>query len=163
MSRIRDSASLTQSQLAELAGTSQPAIAAYESGSKIPSVRTLTRLANVVGLELDISVTKSLTREERRSIYLHRAIARKLVEDPGPVIERARSNIRVMRDLHPGAIDLLRDWEVLLDGSVELLVDIMTNKHLHARELRQVTPFAGVLTASDRTAVYTQFRLGGCV
>ena len=80
--QIREAGRLTQSELAELGGTSQPTIAAYESGAKVPSLRTLRRLAGAAGFELDLGITPPLTREERRSLYLHRAIVRRLVEDP---------------------------------------------------------------------------------
>ncbi|MFN2487527.1 MAG: helix-turn-helix domain-containing protein, partial [Acidimicrobiia bacterium] len=44
--RIRQMAGMTQREFAERAATSQPAIAAYESGAKLPSLRTLQRLAS---------------------------------------------------------------------------------------------------------------------
>jgi predicted nucleotidyltransferase/DNA-binding XRE family transcriptional regulator len=47
-------AQLTQAQLAERAGTSQPAIARYESGEAVPSLPTLERLLRVCGLELRV-------------------------------------------------------------------------------------------------------------
>lgn len=43
---------LTQAGLAELAGTSQPTIAAYESGAKTPNLNTLEAIANAVGFEV---------------------------------------------------------------------------------------------------------------
>ena len=42
---LRDLGNLTQAELAEAAGTSQPTIAAYEAGRKSPTLRTLRRLA----------------------------------------------------------------------------------------------------------------------
>jgi len=149
---------LTQSELAELGGTSQPTIAAYESGAKVPSLRTLRRLAAAAGLELDITITSPLTREDRRSLHLHREIARRLVEDPETIIDRAGSNLRTMTDLHPGAQELLGEWRRLLDGSIDQIVETLTSSRPRARELRQLTPFAGVLTAAERASVYRNFR-----
>lgn len=159
--QLREAARLTQSKLAELGGTSQPTIAAYESGAKVPSLRTLRRLAGAAGFELELGVTSPLTREERRSLYLHRAIVRVLVEDPGVVIERARSNLLRMSELHSGAKDLLDEWGRLLDGSIDVLVETLTSMRPRARELRQVTPFAGVLSAAERASVYRGFRRAG--
>ena len=48
----RRRAGLTQSQLAERAATTQSAIAAYESGSKQPSMATLKRLVAGAGLSI---------------------------------------------------------------------------------------------------------------
>ena len=75
----REDGRLTKSELAELGGTSQPTIAAYESGAKVPSLRTLRRLAGAAGFELEFGITPPLTRGELSSCYLHRAIFRRLV------------------------------------------------------------------------------------
>lgn len=47
---------LTQRDLAERAGTSQPAIARIESGSASPAFATLARLAAAAGYELKLSL-----------------------------------------------------------------------------------------------------------
>ena len=52
----RSRAGLTQVELARAAGTSQPTLAAYESGAKSPSVRTLDRLIRAAGATLEVSV-----------------------------------------------------------------------------------------------------------
>jgi transcriptional regulator with XRE-family HTH domain len=48
----RRQAGLTQTELAELAGTSQAAVSAYESGRRSPSVDTLVRILAATGMEL---------------------------------------------------------------------------------------------------------------
>jgi len=45
---LRTSVKMTQTELADRAGTSQPTIAAYEAGRKSPTLRTLTRLTHSV-------------------------------------------------------------------------------------------------------------------
>ena len=53
---IRDArarACMTQAALARAAGTSQPALAAYEAGAKSPSVRTLDKIVRAAGFTLD--------------------------------------------------------------------------------------------------------------
>jgi len=155
---LRDITRLTQAELASAGGTSQSAIAAYETGRKSPTVRTLSRLAASVGLEATVQFHPPLTREERRSLFLHRAIARKLVEDPEPVLQRARRTLKLMWEMHPGARPLLREWQVLLDRAVLELVPVLLDLEPRARELRHVTPFAGVLSARERAEVYEAFR-----
>lgn len=49
----RARAGLTQAALARAAGTSQPTLAAYESGAKSPSVRTLDKIVRAAGFSLD--------------------------------------------------------------------------------------------------------------
>ena len=149
---------MTQAELATASGTSQPAIAAYESGRKSPTLRTLTRMAGALGLELTVGFVPPLTREDRRSLALHRAIAAKLEADPALVLDRARTNLEVMRSRHEHAGALLDDWKAILERSVDEIVEVLLDPGIHARELRHVTPFAGVLSPRERASVYTEFR-----
>ena len=155
---LRDLSDLTQAELAEAAGTSQPTIAAYEAGRKSPTLRTLRRLAEVVGFEATIGFHQPMTREERRSLHLHRAIARRLERSPEWVLARARNTLSLMWENHPEAEALFREWEVILNRPVSDLLPALTDPSPRSRELRQVTPFAGVLTAEERTEVYQSFR-----
>lgn len=158
VSELRRSVGLTQTRLAELAGTSQSTIAAYESGAKSPTYRTLEKIVRAVGLELHPSFVRPMTREERRSLELHRSVASKLAEDPDVIIRRARGNLRKMRSVNPGATPLLAEWRRLLEHSVSDLIDVLTDPRPRARELRHVTPFAGVLTPAERWSIYRRFR-----
>jgi len=154
---LRSRAGLTQAELAAAANTSQPAIAAYETRAKSPTLRTLARLAAAVHLELVVSFTRPLTREDRRSLALHRAVAARLASEPGPVLNKARRNLATMRGRHPGASGLFDHWAVLLQLPPTDLADVLVDPSPWARELRQVTPFAGVLTPAERTAAYRRF------
>lgn len=154
---LRERAALTQRSLALAGGTSQPTIAAYESGRKSPTVHTLQRLAGAVGLHATIEYSTPLTREDRRSLALHRAIARCLAADPTVVIAHARRNLARMRARRGQAAKLLREWDVILDRPVQALCQVLTDPSEWARELRHVTPFAGVLSTSERVAVYQAF------
>ncbi|MFZ0706570.1 MAG: helix-turn-helix transcriptional regulator [Candidatus Korobacteraceae bacterium] len=51
----RKRAGLTQQQLAQKMGTTQPVVARLEAGNRWPSLRTLERLANATGSRLVIS------------------------------------------------------------------------------------------------------------
>ena len=63
----RRHAGMSQSDLALRAGTSQATISAYESGRKVPSVETLTRLLAATGSHLAVEpgVAHLPTRAER--------------------------------------------------------------------------------------------------
>ena len=91
VARLRRSTGLTQSALAALAGTSQPTIAAYETGTKRPSLRTLQRLASAAGLGVHVAFVPHLTREDRRSLALHERIADRLRVAPAETLARAPS------------------------------------------------------------------------
>ena len=51
---LRTSLGLTQEELARRMGTQQPVIARLEAGGSPPSLRTLERLAEVLGAELTV-------------------------------------------------------------------------------------------------------------
>jgi transcriptional regulator with XRE-family HTH domain len=154
---LREREALTQAALARAGGTSQPTVAAYEAGRKSPTLSTVQRLARALGLDASVTYHPPLTREERRSLALHRAIAARLREDPEPVLAAARGNLARMIASTETTSQALREWGVLLDRPVEALLPLMTDPDPWARELRHVTPFAGVLTAAERAEVFRGF------
>jgi transcriptional regulator with XRE-family HTH domain len=154
---IRSASGFSQQQLADAAGTSQPTIAAYENDRKSPTWRTVQRLADAAGCLLEVRCHPPLTREDRRSLALHAAIAEHLRAEPDAVLARARASVAHMHALHPGARPLLDEWTVLLRRPLSALLPLLSDPSPWARELRHVTPFAGVLSARERTAVYRAF------
>lgn len=54
--RLRLAKGLTQAQLAALLNTKQESIARLESGSSLPSLSTVKRVADVLGVELEINL-----------------------------------------------------------------------------------------------------------
>jgi transcriptional regulator with XRE-family HTH domain len=155
--QLRRLAGVTQSRLAKLAGTSQPTIAAYESGGKSPNLRTLRKLARAVGLEARIEFVEAMSREDRRSLSLHELIAQKLAQDPDATLRQARTTLDLMLENHPGAAPLLNRWDEILRRPVPEITDILLDPKPMGRELRQVTPFAGVLSAKERAQAYKHF------
>lgn len=97
-----------------------------------------------------------LTREDQRSLALHRVIAARLLADPERVIAKARRNLRTMRRANgDGSADVwFDDWERRLDGPVAGIVEALVSHDQSARDLRQVTPFAGVLADDERRAIH---------
>ena len=156
--RLREQTALTQAELAQAGGSSQPTIAAYEAGRKSPTLGTVERLAESVGLVASVAYHPPMTREERRSLALHRAIAVRLRDDPGPVLTLARSTLARMLARADSSSQPLREWKVLLDRPLDALLPLLTDPDPWMRELRHVTPFAGVLSAGERAGVYRTFR-----
>jgi transcriptional regulator with XRE-family HTH domain len=60
--QARVESTLTQSELAQLSGTSQPTLAAYEAGRALPRLDTLERLLECSGHELVISIVPKVRR-----------------------------------------------------------------------------------------------------
>jgi hypothetical protein len=46
----------------------------------------------------------------------------------------------------------LDEWANLVDGPAPRLVEVLLGEDEHSIDLRQVSPFAGVLTQAERTA-----------
>jgi len=155
---LRRHARVTQQELAASAGTSQPTVAAYESGSKSPTLRTLHQFANALGYELFVSFQPPMTREDRRSLAFHEAIADHLRQDPTGHVDHARKNLVRLGKLHPHAGSLLSRWSRWLDLSMDDLISRMLDTDAAAREMRQVSPFSAVLSANERAKVLKEFR-----
>jgi transcriptional regulator with XRE-family HTH domain len=155
--QLRRLVGLTQAELARRGHTSQPTIAAYEAGRKSPSLRTLERLAMSVERELHVMFLPPMTREDRRSLELHRAIADKLAADPALVVRKARRNVARMLQANPDASALLSAWRRALLLPTSDLIDLLQDPRPHARELRHVSPFSGVLSPGERWDVYRRF------
>ncbi len=155
---VRTVVGWTQARLAAASGTSQPTIAAYESGTKSPTWRTVSAVADGAGLACYPFVGSPMNREEARSLALHAAIARRLHDDPISVLRLAHANVVRMRDANPNASRLLDEWAHMLDMPVSDIASRMLDPGHHGRVLRQVSPFAGVLAAHQRAEVYRSFR-----
>ncbi|MGZ4151189.1 MAG: helix-turn-helix domain-containing protein [Actinomycetota bacterium] len=104
--------------------------------------------------------TARLTRDQQRSLWLGYAIAGKLVENPARVIEKARENLAVLTsaDSRGASRRWLEEWNRLLNGPTSVVLDVLTSRSPRARELRQNSPFAGVLTKAEREAVLSGFK-----
>lgn len=91
-------------------------------------------------------------REDRVSLELHREISRKLIDDPTPVLAVVPDNVRKMRTVAHGirAQGWLDDWERLAMGSLGELIEAMLGSTAWSRDLRQNSPFAGVLSQEER-------------
>ncbi len=86
-------------------------------------------------------------------------MAAKVIENPERAIALARRNLATLSNAHPrGPVrKLLSGWEGLLNGPLEELLEALTASHQHAIELRQNSPFAGLLTDRERARVLTSF------
>ena len=156
--QLRQQANVTQQELAQRAGTSQSTIAAYEAGTKSPTLRTLENLASVLDLELEARFVPKLNRVERRSLAYHRAVADALQENPEAIIQRARTHLGRLRTLHPHAAAMINRWYAWLALSPDVLIMQFTDNSELAQNMRQVSPFAGVLTAEQRKLILTRLR-----
>ncbi len=155
---LRRQAGITQRELAESGGTSQSTIAAYETGAKSPTLRTVANLARSQNLEMMVTYWPQMTREDKRSLAFHRAIVEILRKDPAPILSRAVRNAEKLVKMHPGAQMLFNQWKDWLTLPLENLVSKILDPLPEAREMRQVSPFSGVLGPKQRARILRQFR-----
>ncbi len=99
-----------------------------------------------------------MTREDRRSLAWHEAVSQKLREDPDTTLGSARRY--VARWSHEGSSGeaLLERWKTWLTLPIPDLASLMLDPGPLGREMRQVSPFAGVLSAPERAQVLARFR-----
>lgn len=140
--QARTKAGMTQTELAHAAGTSQPAVAAYESGQRSPSVRTLNKLIRATGASLQMSVTPApaaggdLLNAVRSKQPQIRLLAR----------ERGIANLRVFGSAARGThtkesdIDLLVDFDVESKGVLPLVSFAREVSRLMRRPVDVSTP-----------------------
>ena len=96
-----------------------------------------------------------LTRAELEQLWLHQAIAARLLAQPAAVLATAAINLRRLRRLHPGGREWvwLDRWEVLLAEGADAVVALLTSPAQYAVQMRTASPFAGVLSEVERRAV----------
>jgi excisionase family DNA binding protein len=101
-----------------------------------------------------------LTRDQERSLWLHRAVLAELVADPEEVLARVRGNLHRLRAQHPDrgmTARWLGHWQEVLDAGVDAVADVLTSQGPAALELRQNSPFAGVNSEEVRSRVLASF------
>jgi uncharacterized protein len=108
----RRSVGLTQAELAERAGTSQSAVARYESGAAAPTLATLERLLDVCDRRLVVSAEPRPRAAGSRTLAVIRKHRR-------PLIEIARRhgahNVRLFGSVARGDDKPTSDVDVLVD------------------------------------------------
>jgi len=87
--------------------------------------------------------------EVERSLALHREVVERLRHDP-ELLGAARE--RVERWLDEGSVHAAwaESWKTILDAGLDAVVAVLTDTSSRAHDLRQVSPFAGVLDPRTR-------------
>lgn len=153
---------LTTGQAAQLLGSSRQHVVDLCESGDLPylTVGTHRRLRREDVEQARHRTTRS-NRSDRRSRWLNIAVAGELVRDPDTVLRRAHANLELLQAKHPRGRGArwLREWEKLLDGPVEDVLDVLTSQTPRARELRANSPFAGVLSTEDRDKTLYAFHI----
>ena len=150
----------TQSELARISGVRQPSISQFLAGKVDLSDAQLDRLLSCMGFRLEVvrrPVAPELTRSERRSWSLHRALSGRLtatrLAEWRPTIERNLRRLQAGVAGEPHQSNVER-WAALVDHSdVNGLHRVLTGLDRDSIQMREVSPMGGLLSADERTDV----------
>ena len=97
-------------------------------------------------------------RIDERSLAFGRLIADRVRADPDRWIAHARGNVaRWLTNCSPGVRPTLLEWDRALQDGLSAVMPLLTAADERSTRLRQSSPFAGVLTNAERTAVLLAF------
>jgi hypothetical protein len=95
---------------------------------------------------------------EARSLAMHCLIARKIGAEP-KLLATARRNLAAWTARYGDSVPrALQEWRTVLGRPWPEIAELITDAGESAARLRQSSPFAGVLTPSERRRVYEAFR-----
>lgn len=104
--------------------------------------------------------TGGMTRDQLRTLWLHRAVAGYVARDPIETLRFAMENAgrRLAQGPASGSAHWLRRWLRLIDQGPESVMEALTSTSNASRELRQNSPFAGVMSEPERLAILDSFQ-----
>ena len=154
---------LSTGQVASLLGSSRQHVVDLCEQGELPCSTTGTH-RRVPKRAVELYARKrgrqsELMPDQVRSLWLHRAVAGKVARNPGRSLNLARQNASRVLDKQPasGTERWLRRWVQAIDQGPDAVMEILTSRSPLAREMRQVSPFAGVLTEKERREVLRSF------
>jgi excisionase family DNA binding protein len=155
---------LTTGQAAKLLGTSrQQVVNLCERGDlafvKVGAHRRIARSE----VEVLLRPTPGLSRDQLKSLWLHQAVAGNLVADPDLVFNKAQENLdRLLRQHRNTMTEVwLKRWQERIDDGPSAVLKALTSEDPDSVELRQNSPFAGVLSPQQRSKVLESFTRRG--
>ena len=105
--------------------------------------------------DVEALIQPGLSRDDMASLWLHRAVAGKVVANPPALLAAASINLRRLRRLHPEgrSWEWLDRWEAVIEDGAEAVLEALTSSAEYATDLRRTSPFAGILTEAERKTV----------
>jgi excisionase family DNA binding protein len=150
---------LKTGEVARLLGVSRQHVADLCDRGQIEHIRVGTH-RRIPRSEVDRLTGTRLTREEEKSLRLHQALLTPMLAEPDVVIAKARHNLNRWSGMHrPDGMTAryLEDWKQILNAGLDAIVHVVVSPTQEARELRQNSPFAGVLPDETRRQVLRNF------
>jgi hypothetical protein len=95
----------------------------------------------------------TLTRGEQKALALHRAVAARLRADVS-LVSLVSARLRWLRAKNPAGASYYDEWERLLGGPVDILLDLIVSPSERACALRQESPFVDLVDQKERARIY---------
>lgn len=155
---------LTTGEAAKLLGTSRQQVVNLCERGDLPFVMVgKHRRVERTAAEALLRPKQKLTRDQLKSLWLHQAVAGSLVTDPDAVLGKAADNLDRLMVQHQGTMTevWLTRWREKLRHGPGAVLKVLTSEDPEAVELRQNSPFAGVLSQPQRQQVLKAFAHSG--
>ncbi len=92
-----------------------------------------------------------------RSLAMDQMTAEKLLANPA-LVDRGLANLdRWLKTCSPGVRPVLIEWQALLQRPLPEVISVLRSTDQRATRLRQSSPFAGLLSVSERTEILKRF------
>jgi excisionase family DNA binding protein len=153
---------LTTTQAARLVGVSRQYVVELCNRGEVPHRRVGShrRIRREDIVRYFAPAHSPLSRKDRVSLAIHCLVAQRWLCDEDNIRAHALKNIDTMRRANSDgtASVYLTAWSHLLDGPFEPLLATLTSLDESARDLRNVTPFAGVVPDEQRRELLRSVR-----
>ncbi len=158
--QARLASGLTQGQLAQMTDTSRPQINRLERGRQDAGVNTWARALAPFGIRLGVIPKGDNPHavHELRSRVMHSIIAERARLDPS-IIDDARHRVESWRESEnpPMSRHWVGLWSDLLAQDDDIIIGRLREDTPVMRDLRQSSPFAGVLCDAERLGIILAF------
>jgi excisionase family DNA binding protein len=151
---------ITTGEAARLLGCSRQHIVDLCDAGRLSATREGGSHRRVHRSDVLALIRRAPTRDQELSRWLHTAIAGRLVTEPDFVLGRARENLERFARIHQGTmaerwLDL---WRATLDSGPDQVLAVLISDTPQATDLRQNSPFTGILPEDERRKVLSSFR-----
>lgn len=155
---------LTTGEAARLLRSSRQHVVNLCEQGTLPAVRIGShRRIRREDVEALLHPKQQLTRDQLKALWLHGAVVGQLVTNPDEVLSKARANLDRLLQQHRGTMTeiWLMRWKDTINQGAKAVLEALTSQDPDGVELRQNSPFAGVLSEQQRRQVLEAFRRFG--
>ena len=95
---------------------------------------------------------------DARSLEMDRLIAKRLRQDPAVLDKAKRVLHRWLQSCDTSVRPVFEEWQTILEGPLSEVFAALEGEDERSMRLRQSSPFCGILTPAERTAILMSHR-----